>query len=71
MYIYVVHEENEIICARATIEQAIAACMTRLVICEYSFIGIERNENFTEVHYQTSNGAHTMYIEETFFKNGI
>ena len=71
--IYVITENNEVITARDTINNAIAAAMNRIAICGYLCEGFEYDESLTIIDYRDT-GAHetrTMLIQETNLKEGI
>ena len=71
--IYIIREENEIITARGTMNNAIAAAMTRLAICGYLCEGFDYDETVTIIEYRdvTARETRIMVIEETNYKEGI
>lgn len=71
--IYVITENNEVITARNTMNNAIAAAMTRLAICGYLCEGFEYDESLTIIDYRDT-GAHetrTMLIQKTNLHEGV
>ena len=71
--IYIIREENEIITARDTMNNAIAAAMNRLAICGYLCEGFDYDETVTIIEYRdvTARETRIMVIEETNYKEGI
>ena len=71
--IYVISENNEIITARDTMNNAVAAAMNRLAICGYLCEGFDYDENVTIIEYRDLNMHETriMTIEEINYKEGI
>lgn len=71
--IYIIREENEIITARDTMNNAIAAAMNRLAICGYLCEGFDYDETVTIIEYRdvTAHETRIMVIEETNYKEGI
>lgn len=71
--IYIIREENEIITARGTMNNAIAAAMNRLAICGYLCEGFDYDETVTIIEYRdvTARETRIMVIEETNYKEGI
>lgn len=71
--IYVITENNEIITARDTMNNAIAAAMNRITICGYLCEGFEYDESLTLIDYRDldAHETRTMVIQETNFKEGI
>jgi len=71
--IYIITENNEIITARDTMNNAIAAVMNRIAICGYLCEGFEYDESLTLIDYRDLNAheTRTMLIQETNFKEGI
>ena len=71
--IFVIHENGEIIAARDTMNNAIAAAMNRITICGYLCEGFEYDESLTLIDYRDldAHETRTMVIQETNFKEGI
>ena len=71
--IYVITENNEVITARGTMNNAVAAAMNRLAICGYLCEGFEYDESLTLIDYRDINAheTRTMLIQETNLKEGI
>lgn len=71
--IYIIREDNEIITARDTMNNAIAAAMNRMAICGYLCEGFDYDEAVTTIEYRDLNAHETciMVIEETNYKEGI
>lgn len=71
--IYIITENNEVITARDTMNNAVAAAMNRLAICGYLCEGFEYDESLTIIDYRDLNAheTRTMLIQETNFKEGI
>lgn len=71
--IYIIREENEIITARDTMNNAIAAAMNRLAICGYLCEGFDYDETVTIIEYRdvAAHETRIMVIEETNYKEGI
>ena len=71
--IYIIREDNEIITARDTMNNAITAAMNRLVICGYLCEGFDYDETVTIIEYRDLNAHETriMVIEEINYKEGI
>ena len=71
--IYIITENNEVITARDTMNNAIAAAMNRIAICGYLCEGFEYDESLTLIEYRDLNAheTRTMLIQETNFKEGI
>ena len=71
--IYIITENNEVITARDTMNNAIAAAMNRIAICGYLCEGFEYDESLTLIDYRDLNAheTRTMLIQETNFKEGI
>ena len=71
--IYIIREDNEIITARDTMNNAIAAAMNRLAICGYLCEGFDYDETVTIIEYRDLNAHETriMVIEEINYKEGI
>jgi hypothetical protein len=71
--IYVITENNEVITARDSMNNAVAAAMNRLAICGYLCEGFEYDESLTIIDYRDT-GAHetrTMLIQETNLREGV
>ena len=71
--IYIIREDNEVITARDTMNNAIAAAMNRLAICGYLCEGFDYDETVTIIEYRDL-GTHetrVMVIEEINYKEGI
>jgi len=71
--IYIITENDEIITARDTMNNAIAAAMNRIAICGYLCEGFEYDESLTLIDYRDLNAheTRTMLIQKTNFKEGI
>lgn len=71
--IYIIREENEVITARDTMNNAIAAAMNRIAICSYLCEGFDYDEAVTIIEYRDLNAHETriMVIEEINYKEGI
>lgn len=71
--IYVIYEDGEIIAARDTMDNAIAACMNRLSICGYSVTQFVYDDIVTVISYRdgVTPEEHTVFIEETGYKEGV
>lgn len=71
--IFVITENNEVITARDTMDNAIAAAITRLAVCGYLCEGFDYDESLTAIQYRDLNTHETrvMFIQETNFKEGI
>ena len=71
--IYVIYEDDEIITARDTMNNAIAACMNRLSICGYTCTKFVYNDIVTLISYRdgVTLEEHTVFIEETGYKEGV
>lgn len=71
--IYIIHEDNEIITARDTMNNAIAAAMNRLAICGYLCEDFDYDETVTIINYRDLSAHETriMVIEEINYKEGI
>ena len=71
--IYVITENDEIITARDTMNNAVAAAMNRLAICGYLCEGFEYDESLTLIDYRDleAHETRTMLIQETNLKEGI
>lgn len=71
--IFVIRENEEIITARDTMNNAIAAAMNRLAVCGYLCEGFDYNETVTIIEYRDldAHETRTMLIEATNYKEGI
>lgn len=71
--IFVITENNEVITARDTMNNAIAAAMVRLAVCGYLCEGFDYDESLTAIQYRDLDTHETrvMFIQETNFKEGI
>lgn len=71
--IYIIHEGSEILTARDTMDNAIAAAMNRLAICGYTCEEFSYDESLTIIMYRDHHAheTRTMLIEQTNFKEGI
>ena len=71
--IFVIREEEEVITARNTMNNAIAACINRMVICGYTCEGIDYDEHVTLIIYRNHamHETRTMVIEEVHYREGI
>lgn len=71
--IYVIRENNEIITARDTMNNAVGTAMNRLSICGYMCEGFDYDENVTIIEYRDLNMHETriMTIEEINYMEGI
>lgn len=71
--IYVITEDNEVITARDTMNNAIAAAMNRISVCGYLCEGFEYDESLTLIDYRdlTAHETRTMLIQETNFHEGV
>lgn len=70
--IFVIREGEEIITARDTMNNAIAAAMNRIAICGYLCEGFDYDETVAVIEYHDFNahGTHTMVIEEVSYREG-
>ena len=71
--IYIITENNEVITARDTMNNAVAAAMNRIAICGYLCEGFDYDESLTAIQYRDLDTHETrvMFIQETNFKEGI
>ena len=71
--IYIIREDNEIITARDTMNNAIATAMNRLAICGYICEGFDYDETVTTIEYRDFNAHETriMVIEAINYMEGI
>ena len=71
--IYIIREDNEIITARDTMNNAIAASMNRFAICGYLCEDFDYDETVTIINYRDLSAHETriMVIEEINYKEGI
>lgn len=72
-YIFVIHEGDEIIATRDTMNNAVAACMNRMTICGYLCEGFAYSEEVTLIDYRDmpEHTTRTMVIERVCYKEGI
>ena len=71
--IYVITENNEVLTARDTMNNAVAAAMNRISICGYLCERFDYDESLTLIEYRDT-GEHetrTMLIQETNFHEGV
>lgn len=71
--IYVIYENEEIITARDTLNNAVAAAINRMAICGYLCEGFDYDENVTIIEYRDldTHETHAMVIEAINYKEGI
>ena len=71
--IFVIREEEEVITARDTMNNAIAAAMNRIAICGYLCEGFDYDEAVTVIEYRDINAheTRTMVIEEVSYREGV
>ena len=71
--IYVITEDNEVITARDTMNNAIAAAMNRLTICGYLCELLDYDESLTLIEYRDTSAheTRTMFIQETTYHEGV
>ena len=71
--IFVVHEDDEIICACDTMENAITACINRISICGYLCEGFDYGETSTAIIYRDTHAKEirAMFIDQTTFSAEI
>lgn len=71
--IYVITEDNEVITARDTMNNAVATAMNRMAICGYLCEGFEYDESLTLIEYRDTHAheTRTMLIQETTFHEGV
>jgi hypothetical protein len=71
--IYVIIEDNEVITARDTMNNAIAAAMNRMAVCGYLCKNFSYNELLTAIKYYDpdTNETRSMLIQETDLKEGV
>lgn len=71
--IYIITEGNEIITARDTMNNAIAAAMNRIAICGYICEGFEYDESLTLIDYRDldTHETRTMLIQKATFREGV
>lgn len=71
--IFVIHENGEIITARDTMSNAIAAGITRIGLCGYTCESFDYGEFCTVISYRDYDAqeTRTMFIEGTTFKEGV
>lgn len=71
--IYVIHENNEIITARNTMDNAIAVAINRIALCGYLCEKFEYSEAVSVIQYRNrdNNKIGVMFIEWTNLKEGV
>ena len=71
--IYVITEGNEVITARDTMNNAVAAAMNRLAICGYLCEEFDYDESLTAIQYRDLEAHETrvMFIQETTLSEGV
>ena len=71
--IYVITEGHEVITARDSMNNAVAAAMNRIAICGYLCEGFEYDESLTLINYRDTSAheTRTMFIQETTFHEGV
>lgn len=71
--IYVITENNEVITARDTMNNAVATAMNRIAICGYLCENFDYDETLTAIQYRDTSAHETrvMYIQETNFHEGV
>lgn len=71
--IYVITEGNEVITARNTMSNAVAAAMNRIAICGYLCEGFDYGESLTLIEYRDLDAHETraMLIQETTLHEGV
>jgi hypothetical protein len=71
--IFVVHENQDIICARDSMDNAIAAAINRMAISGCLCEEFRYSGDITTITYRVLNEheTYTMYIEATIFEEGI
>ncbi len=71
--IYVITEGNEVITARNTMNNAVAAAMNRIAICGYLCEGFEYHGSLTIIDYRDTSAheTRTMLIQETALHEGV
>ena len=71
--IYVITENNEVITARDTMNNAVVAAMNRIAICGYLCEGFDYDESLTLIEYRDTSAheTHTMLIQETTYHEGV
>ena len=71
--IYIITEGTEVLTARDTMNNAIAAAMNRITICGYLCEGFVYGDTVTAIYYRNpnTNEVNFMYIEVTTFKEGV
>lgn len=71
--IFVVHEDDEIICACDTMENAVTACINRISICGYLCEGFGYGETTTTIIYRDTcaKEVRAMFIDQAPFSAGI
>ena len=69
--IFVIHENQDIIAARDTMEHAIAACIQLMAIRGYLCQEFGYGDDVSYITYLDIKDIRTMYIEKTSYKEGI
>lgn len=71
--IYVITEGNEVITARDTMNNAVAAAMNRIAICGYLCEDFDYDESLTAIQYRDLEAHETrvMFIQETTLHEGV
>lgn len=71
--IFVIREREELITARDTMENAIAAAMNRLAICGYLCESFSYDDIVTVIEYRdlAAHETRLMIIEELGYKEGV
>ena len=71
--IYVITEGNEVITARDTMNNAVAAAMNRIAICGYLCERFDYDESLTFIEYRDTSAheTRTMLIQETNLHEGV
>ena len=71
--IFVIRENEELITARVSMNNAIAAAISRMAICGYLCEGFDYDEYVTIIKYRDINTheTRTMIIEAIYLKEGI
>lgn len=71
--VYIITEDNEVITARDTMENAVAAAMNRMAICGYLCEGFDYSEILTIIDFRdpSAHETRTMFIQKTNYKEGI
>ena len=71
--IFVITEDNEVITARDSMNNAIVAAMNRIAICGHLCERLDYDESLTAIQYHDFDAHETrvMFIQETNFKEGV